>query len=577
MATIATLLVGLKANTAGFDKGMKRSSARVVTFSSVVGNAGRRLLKFASIAAAAGGAALAFGLKRAATEMDTLAKTSKKLGVSTEQLGALRHAAELSGVAIQTLDMGLQRMVRRVSEAAKGTGEAQAAIAELGIDIHRLASLTPDKQFMAIADAMESVENQADRVRLSFKLFDSEGVALVNTLRGGGDAIKKARSELDRLNATVSAIDAAKAEQFNDAITRLKATLGGVFSSTVAKVAGSLQIMADTFARGIGFISSWRRELVSLGTALIAIKAALVFQNLILPTVIGFWKLYATALKSAGIASILFDAIAGGGVVAAARMKVLLISLAAAGVAVVAVTVALDKMEESAANAEIRINQETIAALKEARADNQQAAKDSLPSDGAALATKSVQGLLEAYQRTTREIGMTSDELFRAELAQKGMTDALREFNLLAQERGQSERQQEGEEILANLEKQFDAIGKTEGALLQAKLQALGMNETVRETARILSDAIEKRQAMFDVEEKMTSSSSAPSGVQAREIKTALSIASTQNANPMVRGIDGVNKKLAAGNRDLKELKREQARTAQAIETLVNNLEVAAA
>jgi hypothetical protein len=39
-----------------------------------------------------------------------------------------------------------------------------------------------------VADAFASIEDPAERVRLAFKLFDSEGIALVNLLRGGSDA-----------------------------------------------------------------------------------------------------------------------------------------------------------------------------------------------------------------------------------------------------------------------------------------------------------------------------------------------------------------------------------------------------
>ena len=37
------------------------------------------------------------------------------------------------------------------------------------------------------------IEDPAERVRLAFKLFDSEGVALVNLLRGGSDALEEMR------------------------------------------------------------------------------------------------------------------------------------------------------------------------------------------------------------------------------------------------------------------------------------------------------------------------------------------------------------------------------------------------
>ena len=122
---------------------------------------------------------------------DELAKTADKLGVTTEALSGLRHAAELTGVSTGTMDMALQRFTRRAAEAAKGTGEAKGALQELGIDAESLVRLPLDQQMNVVADAMQGVGTQSDRVRLAMKLFDSEGVALVNTLGGGADALKQ--------------------------------------------------------------------------------------------------------------------------------------------------------------------------------------------------------------------------------------------------------------------------------------------------------------------------------------------------------------------------------------------------
>ena len=44
-----------------------------------------------------------------------------------------------------------------------------------------------------VADAFARIEDPAERVRLAFKLFDSEGVALVNLLSDGSGALEEMR------------------------------------------------------------------------------------------------------------------------------------------------------------------------------------------------------------------------------------------------------------------------------------------------------------------------------------------------------------------------------------------------
>ena len=101
---------------------------------------------------------------------DKLAKTSSKLGISTEALQKYRFAAEQSGVASNTFDMALQRMTRRVAEARNGTGEAKAALKEMGITLNDSSgkAKSTEQVFMEVADKMKGMGSQSDKGRLAF-------------------------------------------------------------------------------------------------------------------------------------------------------------------------------------------------------------------------------------------------------------------------------------------------------------------------------------------------------------------------------------------------------------------------
>lgn len=193
-------------------------------------------------------AASAFTSQMRATfdRIDQLAKTADKLGIATDKLGALRFAAAETGVATNTLDMALQRMVRRVSEAAQGTGEAQGAIAELGLNAAMLARMSPDQQFKAIADAMSGVGNQSDRLRLAFKLFDSEGASLVNTLKMGSEGLNEYEEAAERLGYAVNRFDAAQIEKANDAFARIGLVIEGVQNKIAIGLAPIVEGLANT-------------------------------------------------------------------------------------------------------------------------------------------------------------------------------------------------------------------------------------------------------------------------------------------------------------------------------------------
>lgn len=186
-------------------------------------------------------------IKQGLAAGDSLAKTADKIGVTTEALAGLRHAAELTGVSTETMDMALQRFTRRASEAANGTGEAVGALRELGLNAEELNKLPLDKQMEAVADAMGGLENQSDRVRIAMKLFDSEGVALVNTLGGGSDALREMINEAEHLGLSLSRVETAQIEQANDSFTRAKGVLTGITNQLTVAFAPILEYIADTF------------------------------------------------------------------------------------------------------------------------------------------------------------------------------------------------------------------------------------------------------------------------------------------------------------------------------------------
>ena len=243
-----------------------------------------------------------FGLlvKSSLNATDSLAKTAAKIGTTTESLGGLRYAAELTGVATNTMDMALQRFTRRTAEAAMGTGEAKAAIKELGLNAQELNRMPLDKRMVVLADAFSGVTNESDRLRLAFKLFDSEGAALVNTLSGGGDALKEMLGEARMLGLTMSGSAAKGVEDTVDALTKLKSVFKGVTDQVVAALAPAIEGMVERFTaflqRSIeakGGVEAFARALAI--DLLQGVKSALVaFQEL----ANGFITVYNGALEA---------------------------------------------------------------------------------------------------------------------------------------------------------------------------------------------------------------------------------------------------------------------------------------
>ena len=129
-----------------------------------------------------------------------LVDNSKKLGLNIEWLQSFQFAARQAGIRTTTTNMALQRFTRRVGEAARGTGELKGTLDALGISTTTAdGAIRPIEEVLGeFADAISSVESQAEKLKIAFKGFDSEGPALVAVLQDGSGAMdglmEKARS-----------------------------------------------------------------------------------------------------------------------------------------------------------------------------------------------------------------------------------------------------------------------------------------------------------------------------------------------------------------------------------------------
>jgi len=212
-------------------------------FNSITSSIGRLRSSFAGLGALVGAGSFSLLAKQSIDTADKIAKLSDRLGVSTEALSQYRYVADRAGVSFETLTMGLQRMTRRISEAAAGTGEARGALKELGLNAQALNQLQLDQQFEILADAIISVENPADRVRLAMKLFDSEGVALIQTMQRGAEGIRDMRNEADRLGLTLDASTAESAERAKDNISELRGAFEGLGFTLIDVAEGPLDLI----------------------------------------------------------------------------------------------------------------------------------------------------------------------------------------------------------------------------------------------------------------------------------------------------------------------------------------------
>ena len=201
----------------------------------------------AGLISVAGIAGLGFLIKKSMNATDEMAKMSRAIGVSVEELSALRHAASLGGLASTQLDKAVQKLAINMADMSRGVGLAKDIFEKHNISVKNTdGSLRSVMDVMSdVADVTAGMTNETEKADLAYKLFGARGAKMINMLNGGSDAMKAAMEEAELLGLVMSAKTAKGVEDANDSFTRLQAFLTSTFAQTVAALAPAIRSMTD--------------------------------------------------------------------------------------------------------------------------------------------------------------------------------------------------------------------------------------------------------------------------------------------------------------------------------------------
>ena len=253
-ATAATIQIALEAQTAQLRRGFAQTRQSVDNLGqSLSGKVAAGMAKFHVALAAVKGALAAMrgainAVAQAMARLDEEAKVAASVGAAADQIKILNFAAEQTGASATVMQESLRRMTRRIGEAAKGSGEAKQALADLGLSAERMMGLSADQQFAAIADAMGSVATKTEKMQLAMDIFGRQGGQLVNTMEGGSAALNEYGQQLQGLGALLGdnrgAVEAA-----NDAINRMKQAWSGLVARIAIVVSPVIEAVSNLLGK----------------------------------------------------------------------------------------------------------------------------------------------------------------------------------------------------------------------------------------------------------------------------------------------------------------------------------------
>jgi hypothetical protein len=291
------------------DRGLKIASGKLKSWGKNVGIAGAAF-------SAAGAAALA-PMTAAALSFtaagDALNDMASRTGLAVDSLSALSFAANMSGTSLEELEGGLKKMSKVAAESGKTTEQAM----------------------MDFADEIAAIENPLQRAARAQEIFGRAGTQLLPMLSEGSAGVRKLMEEANRLGVVMGESDVAAAAEFDDAMNKVKAVLGGVRNVIGAALVPVLTKLADKLTGAIAVIVPFISENRNI-VAAVAITATAITGLGIAMTSIGA-IVAGLGLALGGITT----AITAIGTVAAAVFSPIGILIAGVTAAVVALSGAL--------------------------------------------------------------------------------------------------------------------------------------------------------------------------------------------------------------------------------------------
>jgi len=235
----------------------KKSKALGLGFEALTKRTGRLSRGLGGLVGPAGIATLALvgivtAVSKALTSIinfgDELDKTSKKLGITSEQLQLNRRALEFAGVASSSFEGAILAMNTAIGQAGLGTARAVVAFEQLGISMSDLSSLTNIERFELINKRLSDISDSAARAAVQTKIYGGNSKELNKILGENAAAFNLTKDAIEETATFLSNEATTEYAQAKDNLT----ILGQTAKDTAAKffnfLSPAIRLSTEIFA-----------------------------------------------------------------------------------------------------------------------------------------------------------------------------------------------------------------------------------------------------------------------------------------------------------------------------------------
>jgi hypothetical protein len=203
--------------------------------------------KIGAVFAAVAGGGMAIFLKKQFDIIDASAKTSRALKIQIDFLEGLKFAGGQLGVTNEKIVKSLKKFTRTMGEAKLATGAGATVFRIWGKNIEDFQNMNVEDSFRAISAELKKITDPTKQAAIAFQFFGRNGIEMLNIINENKNALEAFMAESRRLKGAFDPLDAGKVEASNDAVDKLKISLGGIGKEISFILAPLIKFFADNF------------------------------------------------------------------------------------------------------------------------------------------------------------------------------------------------------------------------------------------------------------------------------------------------------------------------------------------
>lgn len=238
-------------------------------------------------AAAAAGKAIWDMANDVAKTGDEIDKMSQKIGISATAYQEWSYVFERSGADVNNLQAGMKTLSGVIADAGNGASSAAEKLAAVGLSIEDLNGLSQEDQLALVISSLQGMEAGAERTAAATDLLGKSATDMAAVLNMTADDTQALKDEAHEYGMVMSDEAVAASAAFEDSLTRLQGTMGGVKNSMVSGLLPALTELMDGFSMLVSGQDGASEKISSGTTAIVTAVTTMIPEIVNLIGVIG--------------------------------------------------------------------------------------------------------------------------------------------------------------------------------------------------------------------------------------------------------------------------------------------------